>query len=87
MLHDMLPSSHMDYLIPMDLEPQGKIYQFFSKKDSSTTARQKWYCAIKNDYKRFYEILLGTMEIEDVSIRDAVMMYDVFGRVRTCIYF
>jgi len=31
MLHDLMPSSYMDYLLPTDQEPQGLIYQFFIK--------------------------------------------------------
>ena len=77
MLHDMSPQHYMDHLLPIDEEPRGKFYQFFSKEDDLVTARQKWFCAIKDNYKKFYEILLGPEDIAKITIKDTVMMYDI----------
>ena len=83
MLHDMMPRSYMDYLLPSDQEPQGLIYQFFHKTDDVETARQKWYAAIKKDYNRFFEVLLSPYcVLTTATHEDCIMMYDLEDIVR-----
>ena len=81
MIHDTLPEYYMDYLLPKDEEPKGRIYNFFHKSDDSLTARYKWYAAIKNNYKKFYETILNDVdnlnEIEKelrVTIKDILFI-------------
>ena len=79
MIHDTLPEYYMDYLLPKDEEPKGRIYNFFHKHNDSLTARYKWYAAIKNNYNKFYKTILGPLDVteDDLDYDLLVMIKDI----------
>ena len=78
MIHDTLPEYYMDYLLPKDEPPKGRLYNYFHKDNDSLTARYKWYAAIKNNYKKFYQTVLADIDdIDTIDDEDVVMMKDI----------
>ena len=82
MIHDTTTDQYMVNLSPKDQEPTGRIYKFFSKQDNVTTARAKWFAAVRPEYELFWETLLSDIHVQDISLDTAVIMFDMVMIVR-----
>ena len=82
MIHDTLPENYCEKLLPVDSEPEGKLFQFFSIKDDINTARQKWYAAIKKEYKSFWKTVISEIPIETINNATIVLYYDILPIIK-----
>ena len=82
MIHDTLPENYCEKLLPNDGPAEGKVFKFFSMQDDINTARQKWYAAIKKEYKSFWKTVISEIPIESLDSSTLVLFNDILPIIK-----